>query len=117
MSRTYTLSLGILFLDRLGDPADIPLIESMAVRLLGLQRGERVSSPLIAKLQSPDASVRSGAALALGFAEAKSAVDPLIRLLGDREIPVRANVAWALGRLEDGKALAPLVPLVRDAVL
>lgn len=37
MTRTYTLSLSILFLDRLGDPADIPLIESMAVRLLGGQ--------------------------------------------------------------------------------
>jgi hypothetical protein len=34
---TYSLALGILFLDRLGDPEDIPLIESMGVRLLGGQ--------------------------------------------------------------------------------
>jgi hypothetical protein len=34
---TYTLSLAILFLDRLGDPDDAALIESMAVRLLAGQ--------------------------------------------------------------------------------
>lgn len=34
---TYGLSLSIMFLDRLGDPADIPLIESMTVRLLAGQ--------------------------------------------------------------------------------
>jgi hypothetical protein len=34
MHQTYSLSLSILFLDRLGDPADAPLIESMTVRLL-----------------------------------------------------------------------------------
>jgi hypothetical protein len=31
---TYSISLAILFLDRLGDPRDIPLIESMTVKLL-----------------------------------------------------------------------------------
>ncbi len=36
-TQTYTLSLSILFLDRLGDPADEPLIQSMAVRLLAGQ--------------------------------------------------------------------------------
>jgi hypothetical protein len=34
---TYSISLSILFLDRLGDPADVPLIESLTVRLLGGQ--------------------------------------------------------------------------------
>jgi hypothetical protein len=45
---TYSLSLAILFLDRLGDPADVPLIESMAVRLLaaqGLDGGWRYNTP------------------------------------------------------------------------
>ncbi|HVS34567.1 MAG TPA: hypothetical protein VMS17_03230, partial [Gemmataceae bacterium] len=37
MHETYSLSLCIVFLDRLGDPADEPLIQSMAVRLLGGQ--------------------------------------------------------------------------------
>jgi hypothetical protein len=36
-THTYSLALGILFLDRLGDPEDVPLIESMGVRLLGGQ--------------------------------------------------------------------------------
>jgi hypothetical protein len=37
MTDTYHLALGILFLDRLSDPADVPLIESMTVRLLAGQ--------------------------------------------------------------------------------
>lgn len=32
---TYSLSVTIMFLDRLGDPGDEPLIEAMALRLLG----------------------------------------------------------------------------------
>jgi hypothetical protein len=37
LTRTYSLALSIMFLDRLGDPADAELIESMAVRLLAGQ--------------------------------------------------------------------------------
>jgi hypothetical protein len=37
LTHTYSLALSILFLDRLGDPGDIPLIESMTVRLLAGQ--------------------------------------------------------------------------------
>ena len=37
MHETYSLSLSILFLDRLGDPADEPLLQSMAVRLMAGQ--------------------------------------------------------------------------------
>ncbi len=36
-AQTYNLALSILFLDRLGDPADIPLLESLTVRLLAGQ--------------------------------------------------------------------------------
>jgi hypothetical protein len=36
-THTYSLSLSILFLDRLGDPEDVPLIESLMVRLLAGQ--------------------------------------------------------------------------------
>jgi hypothetical protein len=36
-THTYSLALGIVFLDRLGEAEDVPLIESMAVRLLGGQ--------------------------------------------------------------------------------
>ena len=38
LTATYQLSLAILFLDRLGDPADEPLIRTMALRLLAGQR-------------------------------------------------------------------------------
>jgi hypothetical protein len=37
LDKTYSLSLAIMFLDRLADPADDELIDSMAVRLLGGQ--------------------------------------------------------------------------------
>jgi hypothetical protein len=37
VSQTYVLSTAIMFLDRLGDPADADLIQSMAVRLLAGQ--------------------------------------------------------------------------------
>jgi hypothetical protein len=37
LTHTYSLSLAILFFDRLGDPKDGPLIESMTVRLLAGQ--------------------------------------------------------------------------------
>ncbi len=36
-TQTYSISLSILFLDRLGDSADVPLIESLVVRLLAGQ--------------------------------------------------------------------------------
>ena len=38
-THTYSISLSILFFDRLGEPADVPLIESLAVRLLAGQNG------------------------------------------------------------------------------
>jgi hypothetical protein len=37
LTHTYSLALAIMFLDRLGDPEDVTLIESMAVRLLAGQ--------------------------------------------------------------------------------
>ncbi|HXG08530.1 MAG TPA: HEAT repeat domain-containing protein [Gemmataceae bacterium] len=37
-SRTYSLALSIMFLDRLGEPTDVPFIEIMGVRLLAGQK-------------------------------------------------------------------------------
>lgn len=36
-NQTYSLCLSILFLDRLGDPGDVPLIESLALRVMAGQ--------------------------------------------------------------------------------
>ncbi len=38
--KTYSMSAMIMFLDRLGDPGDVPLIESLTVRLLAGQSGD-----------------------------------------------------------------------------
>jgi hypothetical protein len=40
LNRVYHLSLAIMFLDRLGDPRDVPLIQAMTVRLLEGQFAE-----------------------------------------------------------------------------
>lgn len=40
MTHTYSIALSILFLDRLGNPRDVPLIESLTVRLLAGQNAE-----------------------------------------------------------------------------
>ncbi|WP_439621859.1 hypothetical protein [Gemmata sp.] len=36
-ARTYHVALGLMFLDRLGDPADVPLVQMLGVRLLAGQ--------------------------------------------------------------------------------
>lgn len=40
MTHTYSIAMAIVFFDRLGDPADIPLIESLMVRLIAGQSGD-----------------------------------------------------------------------------
>src|SRR5262245_36223086 len=40
MNRVYPIALAIMLLDRLGDPADVPLIHILAVRLLEGQKPE-----------------------------------------------------------------------------
>jgi hypothetical protein len=52
LTDTYSLALAILFLDRLDDPGDVPLIHSMAVRLLAgqdTQGGWSYDCPAISK--------------------------------------------------------------------
>jgi hypothetical protein len=49
-THTYEVGLAILFLDRLGDPADVPLIRSLALRLIaaqGPQGGWTYTCPLV----------------------------------------------------------------------
>jgi len=40
LTYTYSLALSIMFLDRLNDPADVPLIQSMTMRLLAGQNSQ-----------------------------------------------------------------------------
>ncbi len=61
LTHTYALALSILFLDRFGNPADLPLIESMAVRLLAGQQVDGgwgyscppISAEEVARLSNP----------------------------------------------------------------
>jgi hypothetical protein len=80
LTHTYSLSLSILFLDRLGDPEDIPLIESMTVRLLAGQTASGGWS-----YHCPDVSP----------AEVKRLTDHLRQrneLVGRRELPKEGRV-------------------------
>ncbi|HZT80033.1 MAG TPA: hypothetical protein VFA26_07425, partial [Gemmataceae bacterium] len=55
LTETYSLALAIMFFDRLGDPADVPLIESMAVRLMagqGAQGGWSYTCPAIGQAEA-----------------------------------------------------------------
>jgi hypothetical protein len=54
LTHNYSIALTILFLDRLGDPADIPLIESLTVRLLAGQTttgGWNYQSPAVGEAE------------------------------------------------------------------
>jgi hypothetical protein len=54
LNQTYELSLCILFLDRLGEPSDRPLIQAMALRLIAGQRptgGWAYTCPLLSPLE------------------------------------------------------------------
>ena len=56
-NKTYQVSLCLMFLDRLGDPADVPLIQALAVRLLAGQNAaggwgyEACAAPLAGDIQ------------------------------------------------------------------
>lgn len=60
LTHNYSISLAILFFDRLGDPDDVPLIESLTVRLLAAQtptggwnyRSSPVSDAEVRRLQA-----------------------------------------------------------------
>jgi hypothetical protein len=54
-THTYEIGLAILFLDRLGDPADVPLIRSLALRLIaaqGPQGGWAYTCPLVSNAET-----------------------------------------------------------------
>jgi hypothetical protein len=75
LRHTYSISLAIQFLDRLGDPADVPLIESLTVRLMAGHDG---------------AGGWSYECPALSAAETRrlqAAVDQRKELIGRRELP------------------------------
>lgn len=75
LTHNYSISLAILFFDRLGDPADIPLIESLTVRLLASQTSSGGWSYRCPPLR--DAEVRRLQGIVAGHKE----------LVGRRELP------------------------------
>ena len=75
LRQTYSISLAIQFLDRLGEPADVPLIESLTVRLMAGQGGAGGWS-----YECPAISASETRRL-------QAAVDQQKELIGRRELP------------------------------
>ena len=69
------------------------------------QMGEPAVAPLLAMLDSEDASARRNAAQALGWIGSSLATEELVRALKkDGDDTVRAQAAWALGEIGDPAA-------------
>jgi hypothetical protein len=100
--KTYHLSLYILFFDKLGDPEDSPLIESLAVRLLASQTKdggwtydcEEVSEVEQKRLQAVNANRKNNGivipprpVLPRKFADLDPAIRQQIQQLPNRKLP------------------------------
>ncbi|CAJ37484.1 helicase C-terminal domain-containing protein [Methanocella arvoryzae] len=70
-------------------------------------------SGMLARLKSPNSSMRWKAAMDLGTTGNPKAVEPLIRALDDSDTKVIMNAIWSLARLGDVRALDPLQLLFR----
>ncbi|HMK45484.1 MAG TPA: helicase C-terminal domain-containing protein [Methanocella sp.] len=69
----------------------------------------------IARLKSPNSSVRWKAAMDLGKTGSPRAVEPLIRALDDSSQKVVMNAIWSLAKIGDIRALDPLQLLFRHS--
>ncbi len=68
---------------------------------------------MLARLKSPNGSMRWKAAMDLGTTGNPKAVEPLIRALDDSDTKVIMNAVWSLAKLGDVRALDPLQLLFR----
>jgi hypothetical protein len=94
-TRTYVVSLCILFLDRLHDPGDVPLIESLAVRLLA---GQDTSGGWSYTCPAPPPEEVQRLELALkerstALSTQRDAKPPAPRTLKDLPEPIRTQLA------------------------
>ena len=104
----------------IGSPAAIDaLLVPLADRALSSRRhaamaaleamGEPAVGPLVALLESEDATVRRNAAEMLGWIGSPSATPALQALLDDESATVRSQAAWALGEIADRDAHQALI--------
>lgn len=71
---------------------------------------------MIARLKSPNASMRWKAAMDLGATGSQRAVEPLIRALDDTNNKVVLNALWSLAEIGDLRAIDPVQQLTRHRV-
>jgi hypothetical protein len=104
-TRTYSMSLCILFLDRFRDPGDVPLIESLAVRLM---EGQDTSGgwPYNCPPNSADETRRLEATIkdrSAALATRRDARPGARRTVKDLPEPIQAQLARLVAAPEDKK--------------
>ncbi len=106
LTYTYGISLSIMFFDRLGDPGDVPLIESLMVRLLAGQNshgGWSYNCPAIAdeevrRLKNINLKPREGSQPKRGTPAGRAAARDLPPQIKDQLTLINRNQgAWGAG--------------------
>jgi HEAT repeat protein len=111
-------------LSEIGDPAVLPLIESLksedeyrlraTARTLGKIKDRRAVLPLAQLLSHPTHSVRGGACSALGKIGDTTITEEIIVMLYDSVETVRKSASVALGELKDQRGISPLISALKD---
>jgi len=111
-------------LSEIGEPAVLPLIESLksedefrlraTARTLGKIKDKRAVLPLAKQLTHPTHSVRGGACSALGKIGDTTITEEIIVMLYDSVETVRKCASVALGELKDKRGISPLVSALKD---
>ena len=86
----------------------------IAIEAMGRTREKRAVEPLLVLLESGDADVRRGAALALGHIGDARAVEPLMRVVANQHIRIAEPAARALGLLRDRRATDLLIKCAKS---
>lgn len=98
------------------DPKDNESLADARVQaLFQVTRDEKLLTPFLDNLRSPDAKVRERGAVAFRFFKLKVAPPELLAALGDADASVRSWAGLVLGEIADPKTVPMLLALAGDA--
>jgi cyclophilin family peptidyl-prolyl cis-trans isomerase/HEAT repeat protein len=106
-------ALALIGLSAAFAPAQVPA--NAAIQILKAEDARRFDKSLEALLASPNADIRTRAALAAGRIGDEAAVAPLAALAAnDASEKTRAMAAFALGEIESAKGAGPILNILND---
>ena len=109
----YTLLTSVLLLVlSIGIPAQDPI--ATGVQILKAEDARRYDEVLQNLMHSPNAQVRTRAALAAGRIGDERAVIDLVAMLADSSVEVRTMAAFAIGEVESVKGADPILRVLKD---